>query len=489
MKKKLSILTIIKGLLSRSCPCACLKATLFMGAVLLSGVNNRIEAQEDTKRPNFIIIFADDLGYGDLGVYGHPTIKTPNLDRMAAQGQKWTNFYAAASVCTPSRAGLLTGRLPVRSGLTSNQVRVFFPNSVNGIPVAEVTLAEQLKQVGYTTACLGKWHLGHKNEYLPTSNGFDYFFGLPYSNDMNVIGGEEDYVSLADYPERIDARTYDVPLMRNTEIIERPVNQKTITNRYTEEAVSFIKKNKKEPFFLYLAHSMPHVPLFASDDFHGKSARGIYGDVIEEIDDGVGKIMTLLEEEGIDKNTIVVFTSDNGPWRLYKTSGGSTGLLRGGKGTTWDGGMREPCIFWSPTKIQPAVITELGSTMDLFTTFSKLGGAPIPNDRIVDGVDLTGTLFQGEASQRKQMFFYRGSELYAVRMGKYKAHFVTEGAYRMFGDKEVHELPLLYDMDRDPSEEYDIAQENPEVIEKIKQLVKEHQANLVKGKDLLVERE
>ena len=439
--------------------------------------------------PNFIIIFADDLGYGDLGVYGHPTIRTPNLDNMAREGQKWTNFYVAASVCTPSRAGLLTGRLPVRSGMCSDKSRVLFPNSLHGLPAEEITLAEQLKPAGYATACIGKWHLGHRPEYLPTNNGFDYYYGIPYSNDMDKVP-DTAYAEFWQQPEdSIRPKDFNVPLMRNTEVIEQPAQQKTITQRYTQEAISFIKENKDQPFFVYLAHNLPHVPLFASQDFRGTSKRGLYGDVVEEIDYGVGQILATLREEGLADNTVVVFTSDNGPWLSFKTHGGSAGLLYAGKGTTWEGGMREPCIFWSPTQIQPAVITDLGSTLDLFITFSQLAGVSLPNDRVMDGVDLSGTLLRQEASPRETMLYYRGPTLYAARLEDYKAHFITEGAYGMFGEKKVLDSPLLYNLSQDPAEQFDVAAEHPEVLQQINQMIKEHRANLVVGKDQLADRE
>lgn len=404
---------------------------------------------------------------------------------MAAEGQRWTNFYVAASVCTPSRAGLLTGRYPVRSGMCSDTVRVLFPNSVNGLPENEITLAEQLKKVGYATACIGKWHLGHKPQFLPTNNGFDYYFGIPYSNDMDRVT-DKAYWEFAD---SIPTAYYNVPLMRNEEIIERPAEQHTITKRYTEETISFIKNNKDKPFFVYLAHNLPHIPLFASEDFDGKSKRGLYGDVVEEIDHGVGQILSMLKEEGLADNTIVVFTSDNGPWLPFKTHAGSAGLLRAGKGTTWEGGMREPCIFWSPAKIKPAVVDDLGSTMDLFTTFSALAGVPIPDDRIIDGVDLSGTLLRGEPSPREGIFYYRGSQLYAARLGDYKAHFITEGEYKMFGEREEHAPPILYNLSQDPSEQFDIAEGNAKIIEDINKCVQQHKSKLVVGKDQLIDRE
>ncbi|MBT8185615.1 MAG: sulfatase-like hydrolase/transferase, partial [Eudoraea sp.] len=301
-----------------------LRFTLFI-FLLLSQLPFAKAQKKEQAPPNFIIIFADDLGYGDLGVYGNPTIATPNLDRMAHEGQKWTNFYVAASVCTPSRAAILTGRLSIRSGMSSNKHRVLFPDSKNGLPAAEITIAEQLKQAGYNTACIGKWHLGHKERYLPTNNGFDYYFGIPYSNDMDKVTDLPYWDYWQQKDEDIKTEHFNVPLIRNTEIIERPANQHTITKRYSEEAITFIKNNKEQPFFVYLAHNLPHIPLFVSQAFKGRSKRGLYGDVVEEIDHGVGKILTALKEEGLEDNTIVIFTSDNGPWLPFKNNGGSAG--------------------------------------------------------------------------------------------------------------------------------------------------------------------
>ena len=437
----------------------------------------------NSKTPNIIIIFCDDLGYGDLGSFGHPTIRTPNLDRMVQEGQKWTNFYAAASVCTPSRAAIMTGRLPIRSGMCSSKRRVLFPDSAGGIPQKEITIAEAMKTKGYTTACIGKWHLGHLPQYLPTNNGFDSYFGIPYSNDMDRVKGEG-HKAFKD-PK---VEYWNVPLMRDTEIVERPADQTTITKRYTEESIKFIKENKNNPFFLYLAHNLPHVPLFVSKNFKNKSLRGLYGDVIEEIDYGVGQILKTLRQQGLAENTLVVFTSDNGPWLSYDEQGGSAGLLRGGKGATFEGGMREPTIFWWPGKIKPGVVTDMGSTLDIFTTSCKLAGADIPQDRIMDSVDLRPAMFGTGPSPRNTMFYYRGSKLYAVRKGPFKAHFYTQPAYGRDRKETKHDTPLLFNLEHDPSEKYDISSDHPDIIADIRKEIEIHVAHLIKGKDMLADR-
>jgi arylsulfatase A-like enzyme len=301
--------------------------------------------------------------------------------------------------------------------------------------------------------------------------------------DLRTIGG---YYEFWKSELRKNISSFNVPLMRNTEIIERPADQHTITRRYTEESIRFIKENMDKGFFLYLAYNLPHVPLFASGEFEGTSPRGLYGDVVEEIDHSVGQILSVLRETGLDKSTIVVFTSDNGPWLIMNQEGGSAGLLREGKGSTWEGGMREPCIFWSPGSIKPGLVTGMGTTMDLYTTFSKLAGVPVPDDRVVDGIDLSPTLFEGQESPRKEMFYYRGDRLFAVRVGDYKAHFITQGGYDPAALE--HDPPLLFNVNVDPSEKYDIAADNPDIIEKIIDVVSLHNETLVKGPDMLKDR-
>ncbi|MDB4227249.1 sulfatase [Flavobacteriaceae bacterium] len=469
--------------------------TLLTGLIFNSSYRPYYEIKSNLK-PNFIVVFVDDMGYGDLGSYGHPTISTPNLDKMAYEGQKWTQFYSASSVCTPSRAGLLTGRLPIRNGMIGSKNRVLFPDSKYGLPDSEITIAEKLKENGYKTVAIGKWHLGHKKEYLPLQHGFDYYYGIPYSNDMDKINGETCCPGSKywqKYQNRSPGSTnyYNVPLIENNEIIERPVDQTTITKRFSDKAIEFIKKNKEDNFFIYLAHNLPHIPLYASDDFLGKSKRGLYGDVIEEIDHGIGLIMEELKKNNLDKNTIIVFTSDNGPWLPFETHSGSAGLLREGKGTTWEGGQRIPGIFWG-AGIKPGVINDLGSTMDIFPTLLEMSNTSMVDDRIMDGISIKNTLLKHEPSKRETIFYYRSREIYAIRYGEFKAHLITQGAYNYpkgSDRKFILDKPLLYNLNIDPSEKYNVADKNPKILVEINKILEKHKKNLKAPKDLLKDRE
>jgi arylsulfatase A len=449
-------------------------------ATSLNTASGLVAAQADSQSstpPNFIVIFCDDLGYGDLGCFGHPSIRTPELDRMASEGMRWLQFYSAAPVCTPSRAALLTGRLPLRSGMCSQTRRVLFPNSQGGLPASEKTLAEMLHDKGYHTGCVGKWHLGHLPQYLPTAHGFDSYFGIPYSNDMDRVADAPKGMAAIFQPK---SQYFNVPLMRDTEIVERPADQTTITRRYTEEAIRFIETQSEKPFFLYLAHSMPHVPLFRSPEFTDHSRRGLYGDVVEEVDWSVGQILAALRAKQLDKNTCVVFTSDNGPWLSQKDHGGSAGLLREGKGTTWEGGMREPTVMWWPDTIPAGTATAaLGSTMDLMATFAALAGTQLPTDRVLDSIDLSAVLKGEQANPRQALFYYRAYELMAVRLGPWKVHYQKQGSYGTPPQKLTKcEPPELYHLEHDPSELYNIAKDHPQVLARVAELVATHQSQL-----------
>lgn len=446
--------------------------SLYLVCVLLS-VTALVAAE--ASRPNIVIIYADDLGYGDLGCYGHPTMSTPNLDRMAAEGMRFTDFYSAAEVCTPSRAALMTGRYPIRSGMASTTKRVLFSDSAGGLPASEITIASALKKSGYATGMVGKWHLGHLPQFLPTAHGFDTYFGIPYSNDMDRVKDAPKDAIRAEKSEY-----FQVPLMHNEKILERGPDQAQLTRRYTEEAVKFIRTRHEGPFFLYFAHTFPHVPLFASKGFHGKSPRGLYGDAVAELDWSVGQVLQTLRDLKLDSNTLVFFSSDNGPWLIHRDHGGSAGLLREGKGSTWEGGMREPGLAWWPGRIKAgSVCHEIACTMDMLPTCLKLAGADVPGDREIDGHDIAPLLFgSGNVERPEGFFYYRGTDLYAVRLGRYKAHFVTQPGYGKEPPRQEHAPPLLFDLGVDPGESWDVAKEHPDVLAAIDAAVTRHRATV-----------
>jgi len=414
-----------------------------------------------SKTPNFIVIFTDDQGYEDIGCFGSPKIKTPHLDKLAAEGRKFTSFYSANSVCSPSRAALMTGCYPTRVSVPG----VLFPRHKEGLNPDEITIAELLKTKGYATSCIGKWHIGHKPKFLPTRQGFDSYFGIPYSNDMTI---DPEAKLAADIILR-EGFTLDriknekpkknlVPLMRNEEVIEYPCDQTTLTKRYTEEAVRFIEKNEDKPFFLYIPHTMPHIPLFASKNFKGKSERGPYGDTIEEIDWSVGEIMKTLRENNLDENTLVIYTSDNGPWKLKEGRGGSAYPLRGYKFQTYEGGMRVPCIMsWKGKIPSGTVCDEIGATIDLLPTFANLAGAKIPDDRIIDGKNIWPIISgkEGALSPHDIYYYYKGNRLESARQGKWKI--------RRSGKKS--QSVELYNLEDDISESKNLSPKNPELIE------------------------
>jgi arylsulfatase A-like enzyme len=423
--------------------------TRFSSALLLLLLLRVSLPAED--RPNFIVIFVDDQGYGDLGCFGSPTIRSPHIDRMATEGMRFTSFYSAAAICSPSRAALLTGCYPRRVGLT----RVLFPFDRIGLNPAEVTIAEVLKARGYATSCVGKWHLGHLPEFLPTAQGFDSYFGVPYSNDMDRVEIPGVSTEWDEAWRRNQYAGWNVPLLRDETEVERPTNQITLTERYTDEAIRFVETHRDAPFFLYLAHTMPHVPLFVSEEFYTPDPLQAYARTIAEIDASVGKLLAALRRLEISDRTLVVYTSDNGPWLSKKHHGGSAGALRGGKFGTHEGGMREPCVMlWPDTIPAGTVCDEVASTIDLLPTFASLAGATLPDDRIIDGKDI-GPLLRGEPGARsphERYYYYRKNDLEAVRSGKWKLRRAAEGEAQL----------ELYDLDADVGESKNLAAEEPE---------------------------
>ena len=460
-----------------------------------------------TDLPNFVVILADDMGYGDLGVHGHPYIRTPNLDRMAAEGLRFTDFYAQP-FCGPARAALLTGTYPPRNSLMFNHI----PRARTGIHPNEITIAELLRDRGYATAMLGKWHLGDAPEFLPTRNGFDSYYGLPYSNDMwpfhpKIIRRPDEGPRMRYTRERTEYTGYaqsdqtyppdwfpPLPLMENESVIERNPRQELLTETYTDRAIEFMRANPDRPFFAYIAHAMPHVPLFRGRAFRDRSLRGLYGDVIEEIDFHAGRILDTLRELGLDERTLVIFTSDNGPWAGYGIDAGSAGLLRGSKGSVFEGGIRVPAIFRWPGRIPAGLVTsEIASIMDLFPTLAKLSGGEPPRDRTIDGHDLQPHWERpGRASGHETIYFFEGGyrykaedgppkndpQLRAVRSGPWKLHLSTEP-----GETEgsVSILPGdLYQLHWDPSESRNVAAKHPDVVKRLVGQAKSFDASLRK---------
>ena len=435
------------------------------------------ETAAQASTPNVIVILADDLGYGDLGCYGHPKFKTPHLDRMAAEGSRLTQFNTPAPFCAPTRAALMTGRYPFRSGMTQNPAPDGGPVA-DGLALAasEVTLAQLLKQAGYATSLVGKWHLGHKPQSLPTKRGFDEYFGIPYSNDMRPV-----------------------QLVDGEKVAEYPLVQATLTKRYTDRALSFVERNRSRPFFLYFAHAMPHKPLAASEQFYRKSGAGLYGDAMAELDASVGQLFAKLKELNLDEKTLVIFTSDNGPWY-----GGSSGGLRGMKGSSYEGGYRVPCIARWPGRIpkghvshQPAVM------MDLFSTVLKAAGVDSPKDRVIDGRDIFSLFTSDGPSPHEFVLGHQGDKVATIRDARWKLHVLkpndrkekleADGRWldprgpdgvTILAPYEQHQptdypglrtgdaaKPMqLFDLQADPGEQHDVAAQHPEVVERLKKL-------------------
>ena len=413
------------------------------------------------KPPNFIIIFADDLGYGDLGSYGHPTIKTPNLDKMASEGVRFTQFYVGSSICTPSRAALLTGKLPIRTGMYGNR-SVLFPDNAGGLDPKEITIASALKEYDYKTACIGKWHLGHLQEYMPTNHGFDEFYGIPYSNDMRPEGNW-DYAR-ENFPP--------LPFLDGLDTIGVSIDQSQFIDMFTKRSVDFIKKNKDKSFFLYLAHTAPHTPLVSSKTQKGRSMRGAYGDVVEELDQSVGTILQVLKDLKIADNTFVIFTSDNGPWGWANVDGGSSGLLKGNKGSVYEGGYRVPAIAWMPGTIKKGTVsTALASTIDLYPTLIAMTGNEISNQEELDGLNIKNTFVNNEPV-RHDIHYYRQDTLIGIRHKEWKMYIKDPNPWN--DDLTEKDIPVLYNIEHDPSEKYNVTSKHSDIVDRIVTLSEEH---------------
>lgn len=431
-----------------------------LGSAACSLAASNAMAAEPTRKPNFIVIFCDDLGYGDLGCYGSTKNRTPHIDQLSKEGMRFTDFYSSSPVCTPSRASLMTGCYPRRVGMHEDYTGhwVLIPRSRRGLHPAELTVAEALKTQGYATACIGKWHLGDQPQHLPTRHGFDTYFGIPYSNDMQQQ-------KRGDPP---------LPLVQQEKVIEAPADQATLTQRYTREAIKFIEANRAKPFFLYLPHTFPHLPLFASPDFHGKSANGRYGDSVEEIDWSTGEILQCLDRLELAEDTLVLFTSDNGS---NGRNGGSNAPLAGAKGSTMEGGMRVPMIArWRGTVPADSTCSELATTMDILPTFCALAGSDLPESKI-DGFDIRN-LLTGAAdavSPYEALFYYRRRQLQAVRLNDWKYHLPLAQTHPRWTTPDVlgdGRPGKLVNLKTDLRETTDLSEQHPEVMKRMRDLIK-----------------
>jgi len=434
---------------------------------ILSGLVACAADVQAADKPNIVMILIDDMGYGDIGPFGSTRNRTPSLDRMAKEGMRLTSFYAAP-VCSVSRAQVMTGCYGVRVSVPG----VFFPCGKQGLNPEEHTVAELLKGRGYATQCIGKWHLGDQPPFLPTRRGFDHYLGLPYSNDMNKPSAE--------------TGTSVVPLMRDDKVLELldGEGQDKMTERYTDEAVKFIQENRDRPFFLYFPHSAVHVPIHPGAKFQGKSANGRYGDWVEEVDWSVGRVLDTLREAGLDKSTLVVFTSDNGPWLPKGKDGGEAGPLRGGKGSTWEGGMREPTIAWWPGHVPAGASCDtVAGTIDLLPTFVSLAGGTVPTDRKIDGADISKLLLgQTKEPAREAHYYFQGTRLQAVRSGPWKLALVPQATGMGVQQGDALEKGLrLYNLDADIGEKTSVAEQNLDVVAKLKALAEKMAAELGDG--------
>ena len=464
-----------------------LKFILFFISII--GLHGFDTIKDVSPKPNIIIILMDDLGYGDISCYGALQYQTPNIDQMANEGIRFTNYLSAQAVCSASRAALLTGCYPNRIGFSG----ALMPDSKIGINANETTMAEMLKQKGYATAIVGKWHLGRQKKFLPLQHGFDQYFGLPYSNDMWPVG----YDGNPALPNQRQFNYPTLPLIKDNEILEEiktKEDQSFLTRRYTEQALEFIKKNKKNPFFLYLPHSMPHVPIAVSSKFKGKSKQGLYGDVMMEMDWSVGQILKTLKEYNLDKNTVVIFTSDNGPWINFGNHAGSAGGFREAKGTSFEGGVRVPCIVrWKGTIQRGQICNKLVSSIDLFPTIADICQVSLPSQKI-DGVDILPLLQGKDVTPRRYFYYYYDkNNLKAVRRDDWKLMLPhLSQSYEKyppgnngFPGTTIYDfsVPLsLYDLRRDPSERYDVKALYPEIVEELLKIAENAREDL--GDDL-----